>query len=205
MDHGARGILDELLRAGSKDALSATFLLAATRLINLQGYRGASVEKISAELNVTKGSFYHHNENKDELVVACFNRSFDVMKQAQRAAMNLSGTHWDRIASAAAALIDFQLSAHGPLLRASALGALPFDIRQNMMSGSDRVSDRFAALISDGIADGSIRAVDAQIASQMLNAAINAAADLTWVMPDIRREDAPMLYVKPMLMGLLTH
>src|SRR5258708_7899421 len=30
-----------------------TFLLAATRLINRRGYRGASVDKISAELNVT--------------------------------------------------------------------------------------------------------------------------------------------------------
>jgi hypothetical protein len=43
--------------------------LAATRLINRRGYRGASVDKISAELNVTKGSFYHHNEAKDDLVV----------------------------------------------------------------------------------------------------------------------------------------
>ena len=52
-----------------------TFLLAATRLINSRGYRGASVDKISAELNVTKGSFYHHNDAKDDLVVACFDRS----------------------------------------------------------------------------------------------------------------------------------
>ncbi|MGO7251595.1 TetR/AcrR family transcriptional regulator, partial [Rhizobium brockwellii] len=36
------------------------FLLAATRLINQLGYRGASVQRIASELNVTKGSFYHH-------------------------------------------------------------------------------------------------------------------------------------------------
>ena len=52
-----------------------TFLLAATRLINARGYRGASVDKISAELNVTKGSFYHHNDAKADLVLECFRRS----------------------------------------------------------------------------------------------------------------------------------
>ena len=62
-----------------------TFLIAATRLINEQGYRGASVEKISSRLNVTKGSFYHHHEAKDELVVDCFKRSFEVMRRMQRA------------------------------------------------------------------------------------------------------------------------
>src|SRR6185437_16887337 len=66
-----------------------TFLLAATRLINARGYRGASVDMISAELNVTKGSFYHHNDAKDDLVVACFDRTFEVMTRVQRLAMNL--------------------------------------------------------------------------------------------------------------------
>ena len=83
-----------------------TFLLAATRLINSRGYRGASVDKISAELNVTKGSFYHHNEAKDDLVVACFERTFEVMTRVQRLAMALPGDQWTRLISAAAALIN---------------------------------------------------------------------------------------------------
>jgi AcrR family transcriptional regulator len=40
------------------------FLVAATALINEQGYHGASVDKISARLGVTKGSFYYHNTDK---------------------------------------------------------------------------------------------------------------------------------------------
>jgi len=55
------------------------FLLAATRLINELGYRGASVQKIASELNVTKGSFYHHLDAKDELVIECYKRSFDLI------------------------------------------------------------------------------------------------------------------------------
>ena len=66
--------------------LDHAFLLAATRLINELGYRGASVQRIAAELNVTKGSFYHHLDAKDDLVIACYRRSFDTISDAQRLA-----------------------------------------------------------------------------------------------------------------------
>jgi hypothetical protein len=77
--------------ADPHDAAREIFLVAATRLINQRGYRGASVEDISAQLNVTKGSFYHHTEGTDDLVVDCFNRSFDVMRRAQLATRDLPG------------------------------------------------------------------------------------------------------------------
>lgn len=179
-----------------------TFLLAATRLINRRGYRGASVDKISAELNVTKGSFYHHNEAKDDLVVACFERTFEVMRRGQRLAMDLPGDQWQRLSSCAAALAEFQLSDHGPLLRTSALSALPEQMRRQMVEHSNRVSDRFASMISDGIAEGSIRPVDPFIAAQMLNATLNACADLGALVPDVRPKAAPAVFARPMLMGV---
>jgi AcrR family transcriptional regulator len=179
-----------------------TFLLAATGLINRRGYRGASVDKISAELNVTKGSFYHHNEAKDDLVVACFERTFEVMRRGQRLAMELEGNQWDRLSACAAALAEFQLSEHGPLLRTSALSALPEQMRRQMVEHSNRVSDRFASMISDGIAEGSIRPVDPVIAAQMLNATLNACADLGALVPDVRPKAAPAVFARPMLMGV---
>lgn len=179
-----------------------TFLLAATRLINSRGYRGASVDKISAELNVTKGSFYHHNDAKDDLVVACFDRTFDVMRRVQRLAMAIDGDQWARISSAAAALAEYQLSEYGPLLRTSALSALPSEIREEQVAHSNRVSDRFASMISDGIAEGSIRPVDPFIAAQMLNATLNAGAELAFWVPGVRQKAAPAVFVRPMLMGI---
>lgn len=191
-----------------KDQESSTsdaFLIAATRLINERGYRGASVEKISARLNVTKGSFYHHNDAKDDVVVECFDRTFDTMRRIQRAVMEQPGDHWVKVSNAAATLIQFQLSDYGPLLRTSALTALPAEIRGNMVRASDRVSDRFASIISDGIAEGSIRPVDPFIAAQMLTATLNAAADIRWWLPDVTQEESADLYVKPLLMGMFTH
>jgi AcrR family transcriptional regulator len=179
-----------------------TFLLAATRLINSRGYRGASVDKISAELNVTKGSFYHHNEAKDDLVVACFDRTFEVMTRVQRLAMALPGDQWTRLSSAAAALAEYQLSEHGPLLRSSAFAALPEAIRPRMVQHFNRASDRFGSMISDGIAEGSIRPVDPFIAAQMLNATLNAGAELGFWVPGVSQKAAPAVFVRPLLTGI---
>jgi len=181
-----------------------TFLAAATRLINQRGYRGASVDKISEQLNVTKGSFYHHNDAKDELVVECFERSFATMRAAQTAALALKADHWKMISSAAAALAEYQLSERGPLLRTSALGALPEQMRMTMVEHSNRVSERFAAMISDGVADGSIRAVDPYIAAQMLNATLNGASDLRFVIPELKPSDLADLCARPLLMGIFS-
>jgi AcrR family transcriptional regulator len=182
----------------SRDA----FLRAATRLINTHGYRGASVDRISAELNVTKGSFYHHIDAKDDLVVACFERSYEVMRRVQRLVMAKDGDQWSKLASAGAALAEYQLSDYGPLLRSSALSALPEAIREEMVQHSNRISDRFASMISDGIAEGSIRPVDPFIAAQMLNATLNAGAELAFWVPGVRQKAAPAVFVRPMLMGI---
>jgi AcrR family transcriptional regulator len=179
-----------------------TFLIAATRLINLQGYRGASVEKISAELNVTKGSFYHHNEAKDDLVLACFERTFEMVRRAQSAALRLEGDQWTRLSSVAKALVDYQMSDKGPLLRTSALSALPSAMRVQVVDQSNRLSDRFSAMISDGIAEGSLRPVDSVIAAQMLNATLNAAAELGFWVRGVGPCEAAALYARPLLMGV---
>lgn len=190
--------------ADPQDTAREIFLVAATRLINQRGYRGASVEDISAQLNVTKGSFYHHNEGKDDLVVDCFKRSFAVMRRAQLATRDLPGGQWQRLASATAALVEYQLSDHGPLLRASAMGALPEHIRQEMIERYNRVSGRFAAMISDGIAEGTVRPVDPMIAAHMINSMLNAAASLgTWV-PGVTREEAAGLFARPLLRGVFS-
>lgn len=180
------------------------FLVAATRLINQRGYRGASVEDISAQLNVTKGSFYHHHEDKDALVVECFERTFAVTRKAQADARALGADGWTQLSSATAALVAYQLSEHGPLLRASSMGALPIEIRHDMVQGYNRGSERFAAIISDGVAEGSVRAVDPMIAAHMINSMLNAAASLGIWVPGLERDEAARLFARPLLTGLFS-
>ena len=181
-----------------------SFLRAATELINEQGYRGASVDRISAKLSVTKGSFYHHNENKDDLVAQCFYRTFDVIRAAHRAATPESGTGWVRLCTVAASLVRHQLSEHGPLLRYSALSAMPEAMRPGLFRDFDRLSQRTAGIIVDGIADGSIRACDPMIAAQLVTGMINAAAELRHWAHDATEETVVDLFVRPCLIGVFS-
>jgi AcrR family transcriptional regulator len=180
-----------------------TFLQAATVLMNEQGYLGASVQKISERLNVTKGAFYHHLEAKDDLILACFQRTLDIMRRAQREAANLTENGAENLISAASALIEYQLAGNAPLLRTSALTSVPEDIHFALIKEFDRVSGRFSLVFSDGIADGSLRPVDATIAAQMITAMVNAAAEIHRWAPGITQENAAAVYARPLFHGLL--
>jgi AcrR family transcriptional regulator len=180
----------------------AAFLLAATRLINELGYRGASVQRIASELNVTKGSFYHHLDAKDDLVIACYKRSFDTITDAQQHADDLGGTHWQRLSSTIATLLDVQFAERAPLLRTTALSGLPANVRTAMVDRSNRIARRFAGTMMDGIAEGSIRPVDSLIAAQTLMALQNAAFDMRKWASTMPRDRAIAIYASTLLYGL---
>lgn len=192
------------LAPASPEAPREAFLRAATKLINEQGYRGASVEKISASLSVTKGSFYHHIDAKDDLVVQCFERTFDVMRQAKRVADAMGGSGFQRLVNATTLLIRFQFSEGGPLLRTAALSAVPREISYDLTRRMDRVTASFSDLISDGVIDGSIRPVDTNIGAQMINGMINATEELWYWLPGVTADEAVDACARRMFMGLFS-
>jgi len=186
------------------DVSPEAFLRSATYLINEQGYRGASVEKISARLKVTKGSFYHHIDNKDDLVAACFARSFEVIRRVLRVAEADHATGWDRLGAAATEIIRYQLSDQGPVLRATAFSALPEPLRGPIQKTMDRITRRFGGFVADGMLDGSIRLVDPAIAAHLLGTTMNAAAEIERWVPDVTLELAMETYARPLFFGLFS-
>ncbi|MEO5938242.1 MAG: TetR/AcrR family transcriptional regulator [Sphingomonas sp.] len=178
------------------------FLRAATRLINELGYRGASVQRIASELNVTKGSFYHHLDAKDDLVIECYKRSFDTIIEAQQAGEAAGGDWWHKLSSVIATLLDVQFSVRGPLLRTTALTGLPRPVRSAMIDRSNRIARRYAGMLSDGAAEGSIRPVDSLIVSQSLMALQNAAFDMRKWASTMPRERAVAMYASTLAFGL---
>jgi AcrR family transcriptional regulator len=186
----------------STDKLSQeSFLRAATDLINAMGYRGASVDRISATLNVTKGAFYHHNETRDQLVVACFERTFGIVREAQDAALEEERDGLSRVAAAAISLVSRQMRPEGALLRTSALTAVGPELRQEMQRRLALSTFRFADMLNDGLIDGSVRLCDMRVASEMVTATINSAQELQQWVPGATAENAAELYVRPLLHG----
>lgn len=186
------------------DPRDEAFLRAATVLINQQGYRGASVEKIAAELSKTKGAFYHRLDTKDHLVEGCFLRTFDVMRRAQQDAEQTSARASVRLATLSAQLTLYQLSSDGPLLRTSALAAVPLSIKESMKLHLDAITQRIYDLLMDGILEQSIRPVDAWIGAQMINGTINSCAELRLWVPELNGPRATQEYTRPLFEGFLT-
>jgi AcrR family transcriptional regulator len=187
--------------AGAAAALDM-FLVAATRQINEHGYKGASVNRISAALKRTKGAFYHHLDSKDDLVVAGFERTYRILRDAQSAAQGLEGSAWLKLHAVVCNLLEFQFSPQGPLMRNSALQSLPEPMRQEMIREAGRVADRFAGMVSDGVAEGVLRPVDPLVAAQMLTAAINTADDINLWGPKSGLEAEIARYATPTLRGV---
>lgn len=179
-----------------------SFLRAATELINDYGYRGASVERISAMLNVTKGAFYHHNDTRDSLVLACFERTFEVVRDAQAGAAATAHDGASRVAQAMVTLVTRQMSTAGTMLRTSALTAVGPDLRDDMTRRMWLLTARFGDMLNDGMVDGSVRVCDVRIAAEMVTATVNSAAELKQWAPGIDADTVVDLYVRPFLRGL---
>ncbi|MET0372898.1 MAG: TetR/AcrR family transcriptional regulator, partial [Rhizorhabdus sp.] len=121
---------------------------------------------------------------------------------AQRLADEAGGSHWERLASTIATLLDVQFAERAPLLRTTALSGLPGVVRTAMVDRSNRIARRFAGTIMDGIAERSIRAVDALVAAQALMALQNAAFDMRKWAATMPRERAIGMYASTLLFGL---
>ena len=186
------------------DATAEAFLRAASFLVNEQGYRGASVDMISAKLNVTKGSFYHHNDNKEDLIFDCFQRTFAVIRRALSLADGIEGKGWDRACAISRSLARFQLSPEGPLLRLGATSALSDPERRSEVRRTmSRLTERLADVVVDGMMDGSIRPLHPVIAAQVASGLVNSAGSLTHWVPSATQDNVAELYVRPIFLGIL--
>jgi AcrR family transcriptional regulator len=181
-----------------------SFLRVATRLINEAGYRGASVVRIADELNVTKGSFYHHLDAKDDLVLECFRRSYQRYSQVLSLVEESEPSGWRRIETAIATLLNIQFFQSWPLLRTSALQALPAGLRDEIVARSHRTALRFSGTLIDGMKDGSVRIVDPLIASQLITATINTAFDLRKWASKLPQDTAIAFYASSLVEGLFS-
>jgi AcrR family transcriptional regulator len=180
------------------------FLQAATRLVNEQGYVGASVDKISAELKVTKGAFYHHIENKDELITACFRRTLDIVRELQLIAAERNTSGWSQLCDCAQLFVRYHLSPSGPLIRFTSWVSLPEPMRSDMQAEIRRVTQRFTSFFVDGMVDGSLRILDQSVASHLLSGCLNASAELQNWVADVGPDEGVEIYIKPLFMGILS-
>jgi len=191
----------EASEGGAKDA----FLQAATELINEQGYHGASVERISARLSVSKGSFYHHVETKDDLITACFDRTIGIIQSTIAEAEARSSNALEALVLLAVTLVHRQLSGGATLLRLSAGTTLPESLQPNVYLEYNRIAVRIASMFSDGVVDGSIRPLDSYVAAEVFLGMVNTSDELNYFVKGMNFDIALKSYIEPLFLGIRSY
>ena len=191
----------EASEGSAKDA----FLQAATELINEQGYHGASVERISARLSVSKGSFYHHVETKDDLITACFDRTIGIIQSTIAEAEARSSNALEALLLLAVTLVHRQLSGEATLLRLSAGTTLPESLQPNVYMEYNRIAVRIGSMFSDGVVDGSIRPLDSYVAAEVFLGMVNTSDELSYFVKDMNFDIALKSYIEPLFLGIRSY
>ncbi|MEM6606289.1 MAG: TetR/AcrR family transcriptional regulator [Pseudomonadota bacterium] len=155
------------------------FYKTGTWFFNKKGFSGASLDEIAEHLNVSKGAFYYHIKNKEDLLYACYERSLGITQRIH--AQVIASSHssgLQKVDETARLIFHAQNSEVGPLIRYNTITALPVPRRREILEATEGNNDEFNTFIQQGIADGSIRDVDPFLARSLLAGAINAAMDI---------------------------
>jgi len=151
------------------------FLRAGSMMFNQRGYMGTSLDEIASQLDVTKGAFYYHIKNKEDLLYQCFNRTLELENQMIELANSAGSNGAEKIELILRYLFNIQHSEEGPLIRYRSLPSMNQDHRLTILQMTEGISDQLGLLIAEGIEDGSIRDVDSSIIEKAIAGAVDAA------------------------------
>jgi AcrR family transcriptional regulator len=154
------------------------FFKTGTRFFNRQGFNGTSLDEIANQLNVSKGAFYYHIKNKEDLLFHCYARSLNILEKIYTQAASTVGSGMEKAELACLHTFDVQNSAEGPLIRYNTITALPMTRRREILRRTEKTNERFGAFLNAGIRDKSVRPINNFVAQQLIAGAINAAMDI---------------------------
>jgi len=162
----------QLLRANAlKDHVHdfIRILDAAVRRFAVVGYDGASVDDICSEAGVSKGAFYHHYPTKQAIFLALMQgwlKLIDMgMDAARKDTVPETLMHMTNLLPGVFAAAEDRL----PMFLEFWLQASRDEtIWKAMIAPYHHYQDQFAKLVEDGMAEGSLKATDSQVAAQVI-------------------------------------
>lgn len=154
------------------------FYKTGTWFFNKQGFNSTSLDEIAEHLNVTKGAFYYHIKNKEDLLFNCYSRSLDIMGEIYSESANSDVSGMLKIDQTCRRIFYVQNSDRGPLIRYNTITALPTERRREIMRRTDQGNQRFGDFIRQGRDDGSVRKVNTFVAQNLIAGAINASMEI---------------------------
>lgn len=154
------------------------FLRVGSKFFNQKGFKGTSLDELAQSLGVTKGAFYYHIKNKEDLLIKCFERTMSIEKLVLKDAINMDATGLERLSYSARKLFEIQLGDQGPLIRYATLWSLNQTQRSAMEAATEQVRAVIGDIIRSGIDDKSIKQVNPFIAENIIAGAVESIPDM---------------------------
>jgi len=155
-----------------EDKLSAILRIAAQQFAT-NGYEATSLDVIADKLGMHKATLYHYVDNKDSILYQCLVRSFGDLDQVMERMQDRSIPVMERLRIFVRSLAAAQNNDYG---RCQVLvGSRPLDSKagEEIQRFKRRLDQTVRGLITEGIADGSIRPCHPGVFSAMLFGALN--------------------------------
>jgi AcrR family transcriptional regulator len=159
-------------------------LRSAAAAFRRKGYHGTSMEEISDELLMTKGSLYYYFKDKEDILYACHDFSLDrvLEKMADVHQAGVGAPADQRLAALVQGLVDVIIDD----LQGSALAldftALSEDLLAKIIAKRDKFERGMREIIQAGIAAQEFKPVDPKLATFAILGAINWIGK--WYRPD---------------------
>jgi AcrR family transcriptional regulator len=164
-------------------------IAAASRLFNRRGIDGVSLDEISASVGATKGAVYHYFDDKPDLVVRCYRRAFELYDLFMDTAVTAPANGLQRAITVLHLNVQAQAGSTSPLMLQPGRMSLPEDEMTRFTKASRSLRLASTRTVRQGIAEGSCRAVDAALTTEM------TAGIFLWL-PKWLPEDYPLSPMK---------
>ncbi|WP_329048524.1 TetR/AcrR family transcriptional regulator [Amycolatopsis sp. NBC_01488] len=160
---------------------------AAAEAFMAHGFANATIDDIAREVGATKGLVYYHFRSKFDIFLAVYEEAMGRVRDRVELHAHGAGTGRDRlVAMAVAHLVNLMtdLAYHHVVhqaVRGQVAVALKTRQRDALQQLNELRSDYeqlFRGVLADGVADGSLRAVDESLATRTLLSNLNAVD--TW-------------------------
>ncbi len=170
---------------GFRDAARAQILDAAAVVFQAEGFERTTIDDIAERIGATKGRIYYYFRSKFDIYLAVYEAGMSGAFLTVEPLSQVPGTGLERLtAMAVRHLVNLMTDPgyHDVISQGVVAGrstALKEHQRQALIGLNEirtRYEDLFRGVVTDGMADGSLRAGDARLATRFLLSSLNSTA-----------------------------